>query len=250
MNITVENKEAKWLLRLADTSLILGQRLAELCSKGPFLEQDIALSNISLDLFGRAEELYKIIATIENNAFTPNQYVFHRNEREYYNIKLVEQPNEDFAWTIAKQYFHDVYAIEAFKQLADSPNKQLSGLSHKVLKELQYSHLHSRDWMYRLGLGTDESNKRLQDAVDRLLKYTNEIFEFDELDQTYFSDCEKIKTTWNKEINTLLSEVNITRKETPPLSMRDFRDGFHSEHIGHLLSIMQYLPRAYPDAKW
>jgi ring-1,2-phenylacetyl-CoA epoxidase subunit PaaC len=250
MKITFQNNEAKFLARVADTSLILGQRMAELCSKAPFLEEDIAVSNCALDLFGRAEELYKIIGEIEGNVHTPDDYVFRRNEREYFNIKLVEQPNEDFAWTIARQFMHDVWANEVFTQLLNSKNEAVVGLSQKVLKEVAYSLEHCRDWMYRLGLGTVESNSRMQTAVDHLLKYIEEIFNFDELDKTYLTDCDKLEQDWQNEINRVLSETNIERKEIQPLSMRDFRDGFHSEHIGHLLSIMQYLPRAYPEAKW
>jgi len=250
MNITIDTKEAKWLVRLADTSLILGQRMAEMCSNGPFLEEDIAMSNVSLDLFGRAEELYKIVAKLEGDKFTADNYVYHRNERQFYNIKLVEQPNEDFAWTIARQFLHDVYALEVFTQLEASKITDLDGLSSKVVKEIRYNLVRARDWMYRLGLGTDESNKRLQNAVDHLLNYTPEIFHFDELDKEFFPDCAKIESVWNTEVNRVFGEINIERKEVPELTMRDFRDGFHSEHIGHLLSIMQYLPRAYPDAKW
>jgi len=250
MKITIENSEAKFIVRLADTSVILGQRLAEMCSKGPTLEEDIALSNISLDLFGRADELYKIVAKLDGDKFTPDDYVFRRNEREYYNIKLVEQPNEDFAYVIVRQFLHDVYAKEAFTQLLNSENKELAGLSEKVLKEIRYSYIHCKDWINRLGLGTEESHKRTQSAVDHLMKYVEELFNFDALDKKYFVDCEKLKATWNTEVDTVLSESNLKRNAVAPLSMRDFRDGFHSEHIGHLLSIMQYLPRAYPDAKW
>jgi ring-1,2-phenylacetyl-CoA epoxidase subunit PaaC len=250
MKITIENNEARFIVRLADTSVILGQRMAEMTSCGPYLEEDIALSNIGLDLFGRAEELYKIVAKLEGNKYTPDDYVFRRNEREYYNIKLVEQPNTDFAWVIVRQFFHDVYATEVFMQLSNSKNEELAGLSKKVLKEIRYSYLHCKDWMYRLGLGTDESNKRTQAAIDHLMKYVEEIFNFDALDKQYFSDCEKIKSVWNSEVDKVLAESNLKRNEVPPLSMRDFRDGFHSEHMGHLLSIMQFLPRAYPDAKW
>lgn len=250
MDLTIHNNEAKFLIRLADTSLILGQRLAEMCSKGPFLEEDIALSNISLDLFGRAEEMYKIICEIEGDNYIPDDLVFRRNEREYFNIKLVEQPNEDFAWIIARQFLHDVYAQEVYTQLSDSENEKVAALAQKVLKEVRYSYMHAKDWMERLGLGTEESNQRTQSALDHLLKYIEEIFAFDELDQTYFPNCEQLKSVWENDVNATLAACNLERKEIQPLSMRDFRDGFHSEHIGHLLSIMQYLPRAYPDAKW
>ncbi len=250
MDLTLHQNESKFYIRLADTALILGQRLAEMCSKGPFLEEDIAISNISLDLFGRAEELYNVICELEGNRFIPDDLVYRRNEREYYNFKVVEQPNEDFAWLIARQFLHDAYAIAAYEQLLDSTNEQISGLAHKVMKEIKYSFMHSKDWMERLGLGTEESHSRLQNACDNLFKYTEEIFLFDEIDSTYFKDTNALQSAWEKEVNTVLSAANIERKEIMPLSMRDFRDGFHSEHIGHLLSIMQYLPRAYPDAKW
>jgi len=250
MKITIENKEAHFLVRIADTSVILGQRLAEMCSKGPMLEEDIALSNFGLDLFGRAEEMYKIISNLDGAKFTPDDYVFRRNEREYYNLKLVEQPNEDFAWVIARQFLHDIYAREIFTQLSNASNPDLAGLSQKVLKEIRYSLMHSKDWMNRLGLGTDESNVRTQKALDHLMKYVDEMFAFDELDKTYLADPEKLKTTWFKEVDEVLLESNLKRNPFPPLTMRDFRDGFHSEHMGHLLSIMQFLPRAYPDAKW
>ncbi len=250
MDLTIQNNEAKFLIRLADTSLILGQRLAEMCSNGPFLEEDIALSNISLDLFGRAEEMYKIICEIEGNGYTPDDLVFRRNEREYFNIKLVEQPNEDFAWVIARQFLHDIYSQEVYKQLLNSDNSEVVGLAQKVLKEIRYSYIHSKDWIERLGLGTEESNARMQKAIDHLLKYVEEIFAFDELDKTYLSDTDGVTTVWNNDVNATLAACNLQRKEIMPLTMRDYRDGFHSEHIGHLLSIMQYLPRAYPDAKW
>lgn len=250
MDLTVKKDEAKFLIRVADTSLILAQRLAEMCSKAPFLEEDIALSNISLDLFGRAEELYKIICVLEEADYTPDDLVFRRNEREYFNMKLVEQPNEDFAWVIARQFLHDTYAKLVFTALLQSKNEEVVGLSQKVLKEIKYSHMHAKDWMERLGLGTEESNNRMQRALDHLFKYVEEIFNFDDIDKKHLSAHEKIENEWNNEINATLSAANLTRKEIMPLSMRDFRDGFHSEHIGHLLSIMQYLPRAYPDAKW
>ena len=134
MKVTVENKEAKFLIRIADTALILGQRTAELCSNGPFLEEDIAISNISLDLFGRAEEMYNIIGKIDGGNYEADYYVYHRNEREFYNIKLVEQPNEDFAWTMARQFLHDVYADLVYTQLLDSKNIEVKGLAQKALK--------------------------------------------------------------------------------------------------------------------
>lgn len=250
MGIKIENKEAKFLIRLADTEIILGQRLAEMCSNGPFLEEDIAMSNLSLDLFGRGEELLKIVSSIEGGKLDADDYAFRRNEREYFNLKLVEQPNEDFAWVIAKQFLHDVYVKEVFTQLLNSSNEDVKAISEKVLKEIAYSLEHSRDWMLRLGIGTEESNSRLQVAVNHLWKYVQEIFLFDDLDNEFLSDTKSITTTWNTIISEVFSEANINVPEDTKYDIRDYRDGFHSEHLGLMLATMQYIPRSYPDAKW
>lgn len=250
MGIKIQNKEAQFIIRLADTEIILGQRLTEMCSKGPFLEEDIAISNLALDLFGRGEELLKIVSNIEGNTYSSDDYAFRRNEREYFNLKLVEQPNEDFAWVIAKQFLHDVYVKEVFTQLLDSRNIELKGLSEKVLKEITYSLEHSRDWMLRLGIGTKESNTRLQASIDHMWKYMQEIFAFDELDNEFLTDTTAITKAWNTEIASVFTKANLNLPESKKLDIRDYRDGFHSEHLGPILAIMQYLPRSYPDAKW
>jgi len=250
MSITIKNELAQFLIRLADSEIILGQRLAEMCSKGPFLEEDIALSNLALDLFGRGEELLKIIADLEDNAYTPDDYTFRRNEREYFSYKIVEQPNNDFAWVIARQYFHDVYVREIFRQLLNHSDQQIAGLSEKVLKEIDYSYLHARDWMVRLGIGTEESNSRLQKAVDSLWKYSEELFAFDQIDTNVLDDSDQIKTVWDNEIDQVFSEANLEKPEEFKRHILDFRQGFHSEYLGMILADMQYLPRAYPDAQW
>ncbi len=250
MSVSISTSKAIFLVRLADTAMILGQRLAELCSRGPYLEEDIALSNIGLDCFGRAEELYKMVAIIEGGKHSADDYAFLRNERQFVNLKLVEQPNSDFAWTMLRQFMHDEYMTAVFSQLLKSNDVELSGLSAKVLKEIRYSRIHAREWLLRLGLGTEESNRRLQNAVDHLMQFVPEIFAFDKTDREFLTDCDSITSVWNKEFNQLLSECNIALKEQKMVSQRDYREGFHSEHLGELLSIMQTLPRAYPDAKW
>lgn len=250
MGIKIENKEAKFLIRLADTEIILGQRLTEMCSKGPFLEEDIAISNLALDLFGRGEEMLKIVAALEGGNLEADDYAYRRNEREYFNLKLVEQPNEDFAWVMAKQFLHDVYVKEVFTQLLNSSNAEIKAISEKVLKEITYSYEHSKDWMLRLGIGTEESNSRLQVAVNHLWKYVQEIFLFDDLDNEFLSDTKLIETNWNTEINRIFGEANLKVPEVEKYDIRDYRKGFHSEHLGPILAIMQYIPRSYPDAKW
>ena len=250
MAIKIENKEAQFLIRLADTEIILGQRLTEMCSKGPFLEEDIALSNLALDLFGRGEELLKIVSSIEGGHTSPDDYTFRRNEREYFNLKLSEQPNEDFAWVISRQFLHDVYVKEVFTQLLNSKNGNVKAIAEKVLKEIKYSLEHSRDWMMRLGLGTEESNSRLQLSINHIWKYIQEIFAFDDIDNEFLNDTLAITNTWNGEIEKVFKEANLKIPESKKLDIRDYRDGFHSEHLGFILATMQIIPRSYPDAKW
>jgi len=250
MAITIENTLAKFLVRLADTEIILGQRLAEMCSKGPTLEEDIALSNLGLDCFGRGEELMKLVAELEGKNISPDDYVFRRNEREYFCCKLVEHPNTDFAWVVVRQFLHDVYATEVFNQLVLHSNQELSALSKKVLKEIEYSQLHCRDWIVRLGIGTEESNSRTQNAIDVMWKHIEELFKFDNIDKSVLPHHDQIKTIWDKTVNDLFSEANLKRPEDKVRHILDYRDGFHTEHLGLLLADMQYLPRAYPDAKW
>ncbi|MDX1351328.1 MAG: 1,2-phenylacetyl-CoA epoxidase subunit PaaC, partial [Putridiphycobacter sp.] len=206
--------------------------------------------NLGLDCFGRGEELMKLVAELEGGELTPDDYVFRRNEREYFCLKLVEQPNNDFAWVVVRQFLHDVYATEVFNQLLTHENQELAALSKKVLKEIEYSQIHSHDWIVRLGNGTEESHRRIQNAVDGVWKYIEEIFKFDKIDKAFLPHYEQIQTIWDKTVNDLFAEANITRPEDKKRHILDYRDGFHSEHLGMLLADMQYLPRAYPDAKW
>ncbi|MGV6861156.1 MAG: 1,2-phenylacetyl-CoA epoxidase subunit PaaC [Putridiphycobacter sp.] len=250
MSIKINNNEANFLVRLADTSTILGQRLSEMCSNGPTLEEDIALSNLALDLIGRAELLLKAVSEIEGGEYSADDYCYRRNEREYFNLKLVEQPNEDFAWVIARQYMHDVYVMEVFTQLLESNNSNTKAIAEKVIKEIRYSLEHSKNWMLRLGIGTEEANNRLQTAVDQLWKYMQEVFNFDEIDKMYLNDTDSIRANWYQTVEALLKEANLNVPETVAHHYLDYRQGFHSEYLGHLLSEMQFLPRAYPDAEW
>ncbi len=250
MAITINDTLAKFLIRLADTEIILGQRLAEMCSNGPTLEEDIALSNLGLDCFGRGEELMKLVAGLEGNELTPDDYVFRRNEREYFCIKLVEQPNNDFAWVVVRQFLHDVYVTEIFAQLLSHDNQELAALSKKVLKEIEYSQLHAHDWIERLGNGTEESNSRTQNALNVMWKHIEELFKFDDIDNSALPHADQIQTIWDKTVNDLLTKANLKRPEDKIRHILDFRDGFHTEHLGLILADMQYLPRAYPNAKW
>ena len=250
MVISINTDFSRLLVRLADTELVLAQRLCEMCSRGPFLEEDIALSNSALDLLGRAEELYKLLAETEGKELTADDYAYRRNEREFFCYKLVEQPNTDFAWVIARQYLHDVYVKSIFTRLLQSDNSKLAGLSEKVLKEIRYSLERSKDWMLRLGIGTEESNHRLQFAIDRLFRFVPELFAFDAVDLQYIADTEGLIAEWKTEVSNTLRAAGIQEPELKSTHLRDSREGFHTEYFGHLLSEMQFLPRAYPDATW
>jgi ring-1,2-phenylacetyl-CoA epoxidase subunit PaaC len=250
MRIKINNNKAKFLSRLADTSTILGQRLCEMCSNGPTLEEDIAMSNLALDLIGRAELLLKEVSSIEGGNYLADDYCYRRNEREYFSLKLSEQPNHDFAWVMARQFMHDVLMNDIFTQLLDSEDNNIKAIAEKVIKEIKYSLEHSKDWILRLGIGTEESNQRMQKAIDMLWKYMQEAFAFDEIDKQFLSDTNAIKTNWYNTVETVLKEANLKVPQTKYYNYLDYRDGFHSEYLGHLLSEMQFLPRAYPEAEW
>ena len=244
----------KYVLALGDDALILGQRLSQWAYKGPFLEEDIALSNISLDMFGRANLFLEYAATLKGNDVTADDLAFKRNEREFSNHILCEQPNGNFADTMVRQFFLDVFYKLFFKKLTESKDAQLSAIAQKSIKETTYHLRHSSKWIIRLGDGTDESHEKVQSAIDNLWMFTNELFEMNEIDNEMLEqkigvDCSKLKIEWDKIINEVLSEATLNRPEDANMPTGG-RQGIHTEHLGHLLSDMQYLQRAYPDATW
>jgi len=244
----------KYVLALGDDALILGQRLSQWAYKGPFLEEDIALSNISLDMFGRANLFLEYAANIKGNGATADDLAFKRNEREFSNHILCEQPNGNFANTMARQFFLDTFYKLFFEKLSESRDKQLAAIAQKSIKETAYHFRHSSKWIIRLGDGTDKSHEKMQSAIDNLWMFTNELFEMNQVDnnmltQKIGADCITIKTKWDQIINEVLLEAALKRPENTHMTSGG-REGIHTEHLGHLLSDMQYLQRAYPDAKW
>jgi len=244
----------KYVLALGDDALILGQRLSQWAYKGPFLEEDIALSNISLDMFGRANLLLEYAATLKGNNATSDELAFKRNEREFSNYILCEQPNGNFADTMVRQYFLDVFYKLFLQKLTKSKDEQLSAIAQKSIKETTYHLRHSSKWIIRFGDGTAESHEKVQSAIDNLWMFTNELFEMNEIDNEMLEqkigvDCSKLKIEWDKIINEVLSEATLNRPEDANMPTGG-REGIHTEHLGHLLSDMQYLQRAYPDATW
>jgi len=244
----------KYVLALGDDALILGQRLSQWAYKGPFLEEDIALSNISLDMFGRANLLLEYAATLKGNGTTSDELAFKRNEREFSNHIICEQPNGNFADTMVRQFFLDAFYKLYLQKLTKSKDEQLSGIAQKSIKETTYHLRHSSKWIIRLGDGTVESHAKVQSAIDNLWMFTNELFEMNEIDNEMLEqkigvDCSKLKIEWDKIINEVLSEATLNRPEDANMPTGG-RQGIHTEHLGHLLSDMQYLQRAYPDATW
>jgi len=243
-----------YVLTLGDDALILGQRLSQWAYKGPFLEEDIALSNISLDMFGRANLFLEYAAILKGNTVTADDLAFKRNEREFSNHILCEQPNGNFADTMVRQVILDAFYKLFFEKLTESRDKQLAAIAQKAIKETIYHLRHSSKWIIRLGDGTDKSHEKVQTAFDNLWMFTDELFEMNQVDNNMLAqkigvDCLTIKAKWDQIINEILSEANLKRPEKTHM-IYGGREGIHTEHMGHLLSDMQYLQRAYPDAKW
>lgn len=243
----------KYILRIADTTLILSQRLSEWCSKGPSLEEDIALSNISLDLLGQANGLLEYVSKL-NGEISPDEYAFKRDEREFYNFQICEIENGHFGDTIMRQFLIDIYFKLYYQELEKSKDETLSALATKSLKEVSYHLRHSSNWVIRLGDGTQESKDKIQKSLNNIWKYTGEFFEMDELDKKMLKEKigvnnKNLKKDWDKLVDETLNMAKLKRPEDGYM-MTGSRKGIHTEMLGKILSEMQYLPRAYPDAKW
>jgi len=242
-----------YTLRIADSSLILGQRMSEWCSKGPTLEEDIAMSNISLDMFGQANGFYQYAAQL-NGLKSADELAFRRNEREFFNHQLAEQENGNFGSTIVRNFLHDVFNFLFYTQLTNSKDETLSALASKSLKEVKYHLRHSSNWLVRLGDGTAESNAKAQVALEELWMYTGELFEMDTLDTELLNtgiavDNSALKSDWDTMVNNTIAKAKLIRPEDEYMATGG-KKGLHTEYLGFILSEMQYLQRAYPDAKW
>ena len=243
-----------YCLRLGDTSLILSQRIAEYCSKAPHLEEDLAITNVGLDLLGNAENLLNYAADLIGNT-TSDELAFKRKEKDFRSIHLVETPNTDFAFILVRQFFIDVYNNLLFDKLCESKDETIAGISKKSIKEVKYHLIRSKDWMLRLGKGTTESNKRLQNAVDELWMYTEELFFDNETDLLMAKENigplnKDLKEMWMDTTIKTLEESNIIIPENIHYTLQYGKNGYHTEYLGYLLAEMQHLPLLYPEAKW
>ena len=253
--MTAENKlKLQYVLQLADNAMILGQQLGEMCGHGPILEQDIAITNISLDLIGEARMLYQYAAEIEGDGKTEDDYPYKRDVLDWKNLLLVEQPNGHFGHTIVRQFMFDCYHYYHLKALSQSSDEKLSLIAKKTLKEATYHLKYSSEWMIRLGDGTEESHQKMQEALADRITYFDEAFipskiEKQEALSTIAVDCSQIKShAWNK-FKSVCDEATLTIPEVE-FPQKGGKNGLHSEHLGYILSDLQFLQRTYPNSNW
>ena len=244
----------RYVLRLADDQLILGQRLGEWCGHAPTLEEDLALANIGLDLIGQSRALYDYAGALEGAGRDEDQLAFLRQEREYQNCLLVEQPNRDFAHTILRQLLYAAFMQPFWREIQASKDETLAGVAGMAVKEVTYHLRHAAQWTLRLGDGTSESHERMVEAIDSLWMYSGELFEVDDVTETLIAqgiavDPRSLREEWEKTLSETLSAATL---ELPAKVWMQTggRDGRHTEHMGHLLAELQYMQRAYPNMQW
>jgi ring-1,2-phenylacetyl-CoA epoxidase subunit PaaC len=249
-----------YILHLGDNALILGHRNSEWCGHGPVLEQDIAITNISLDLIGQARNFYQYAATLINQAADKTTYTtedslaYLRDNREFKNCLLVEQPNGDWAKTILKQFFFSVYQYYLYGQLQNSKDQQLAAIAEKSLKEVNYHLRWSSEWVVRLGDGTEESHHRMEKAIDELWMYTGEMFKGESYERQAASDgtgvdLSMIKNDWEEKVGEIFSEATLSYPKDVFMQTGG-KDGKHSEHLGYILTELQFMQRTYPNTEW
>jgi ring-1,2-phenylacetyl-CoA epoxidase subunit PaaC len=249
-----ENPFFEYVLRLADDRLVLGHRLSEWCGHGPILEEDIALSNIALDLIGQASMLLKLAGEVEGKGRSDDMLAYFRDAIEFRNVQLVELPNGDFAATIVRQFLFDAWDVLVLDGLTRATNESLAGIAAKALKEAKYHLRHSAEWVRMLGDGTPESHRRAQAALDALWPYTTELFLSDDIDRQAVAggsgvDVESLLPRWRETVEQVFAEATLTIPKGS-FAPRGGRTGRHTEHLGRMLADMQSLARAHPGASW
>jgi ring-1,2-phenylacetyl-CoA epoxidase subunit PaaC len=249
------NENASLLLWLADDALILGQRLSEWCGHAAVLEEDIALSNVALDLIGQARAFFTLASQEENKGRDEDQLAYFRTDREYHNLLLLELPNGDFGDTIARQFLFDQFSMLRYEALAkQTVNPEIAAIATKAIKEVRYHAAHSAKWIIRLGDGTEESKSRIQNSIDKMWEYTGEFFmDYDcaqaWADQGILPSLQSFEHAWLDAVSNTLKEATLDIPESKWMQ-KGGRTGHHTEHLSYLLAEMQILPRTYPDAKW
>ncbi len=244
----------EFLLRLADTSLILGHRLSEWTGKAPTLEEELAMANVALDLVGQARALYTHAGDIEGAGRGEDELAYLRDAHDFRNLLIVEKENGDYAVTIARQVLYSAFAMPFYEGLCASRDPVLAGIAAKAVKEYTYHLRHASEWLVRFGDGTDESRERAQDALDMLWMYTGEMFEMDAVDAAAAAagigvDRAALKPVWDATIDEVLAQATLDRPADGWM-ISGSRAGTHTEHLGHILAEMQFLQRAYPGQSW
>ncbi|MEP6731314.1 MAG: 1,2-phenylacetyl-CoA epoxidase subunit PaaC [bacterium] len=245
------------LLRLGDDRLVLGSRLSEWCGHGPILEEDIATSNVALDLLGQATMFLRLAGQVEGKGRDEDALAYFREAVEFRCCQLVELPRGDFAFTMARQFLFDVYAVVTLDALSRSGNADLAAIAAKSLKEAKYHVRHSGEWMLKLGDGTDESHRRVQRALDELWRFTPELFASDDIDRAMqiagvAPDLAQLKLEWERLVREVIGAATLTLPNDVSrlAKARGGRVGAHTEHLGHMLAEMQIVARSHPGATW
>lgn len=244
-----------YLLRLGDDRLVLGHRLSEWCGHGPILEEDIALANISLDLVGQANLLLGLAGSVEGQGRDADALAYLRDATAFRNHPLVEQPNGDYAFTMARSFLFDACAVQVMAALQASRHGDLAGIAAKCLKEARYHLRHSSEWVVRFGDGTAESRSRVERALEDLWRWTGTLFTPDAVDRELAAegiapDLASLEAGWRETVTETLARATLAVPDVVPPTGRGYRRGEHTEHLGHLLAEMQVLQRQYPGATW
>lgn len=254
MDDTTRQDLFHYLLRLGDDRLILGHRLSEWCGHGPILEEDIALANIALDLIGQANLLLQLAGKVEGQGRDQDALAYFRDTTEFRNVLLVEVPNGDFGDTIVRQFLYSLHALLVLDALQRCAHPELAGIAAKAVKETRYHVRHSGEWLVRLGDGTAESHDRVQASLDRLWRYTGELFAGDDVEARLVAQGlavapASVREAWDAQVREVAGLATLTLPADVYMQ-RGGRSGRHTEHLGHLLAEMQIVARSHPGAKW
>lgn len=250
-----QNDLSEYLLRLADSALVQGQRLCEWCGRAPALEEEMALMNVGLDLVGQARNWYEYAAELLADGRDADHLAYRRDERAYRNLLLVEQPNGDYAVTMTKQFLYDAWHFHTLAALTGSTDARVAGIAAKALKEVTYHLRRSAEWVQRLGDGTEESHRRMVAAVRELWRFTVELVHADQVEERLHRtgiapNPEELATAWRAKVADVFASASLAMPEPASHFYLSGKRGLHTEHLGLLLAEMQFLQRAYPDATW